>query len=491
MVQRFMVGTPTSSYWLTRFCFQRALGAIYLIAFLIAANQYIPLLGEHGLLPVKVFLPRATFGEAPSIFWINHSDAFITVAIWCGLALSALAVTGISDRWSIWVSVAVWTLLWVIDLSLVNVGQTFYGFGWETILLESGFLAIFLGSSNTKPPRIVLWLLLWVLFRIMFGAGMIKLRGDPCWRDLTCLQYHYETQPLPNPLSWYFHHLPPWWHKTCVLFTHFVELIVPWFLFAPWRRVRAAAGLITIYFQFTLILSGNLSWLNYVTIALCIPCFDDAMLSRVIRVHHAEPAYPPLAHRIAVYVLLAAVMVLSIEPTINLFSREQMMNASFEPLHLVNTYGAFGSVTRQRFEIIIEGTDADTPSDNAPWREYEFKGKPGNPRRRPCIVSPYHWKLDWQMWFAAMSDYRDNPWIVNLVAKLLANDKPVLGLLANNPFPGKPPKFVRAELYLYHFTRSHADGNWWTRERVGHYLPPLSLEDEGFRDLLKEQGWVE
>ncbi|MGO9610697.1 MAG: lipase maturation factor family protein, partial [Verrucomicrobiia bacterium] len=445
----------------------------------------------HGLLPVKLFLPRSTFWEAPGIFWISHSDSFITTAIWSGLRLSVLAVTGLSERWSIWLSVVVWMLLWVIYLSLVNVGQVFYGFGWETILLESGFLAIFLGSSDVKPPRIVLWLLLWVLFRIMFGAGMIKMRGDPCWRDLTCLYYHYETQPLPNPLSWYFHHLPPWWHKTCVLFTHFAELIVPWFLFAPWRKTRAVAGLLTIYFQCTLIVSGNLSWLNYVTIALCIPCFDDAMLSWVFRVSHPEPTYSPLTHRIAVYVLLAVVLVLSIQPAMNLFSREQAMNASFEPLHLVNTYGAFGSITRERYEIIIEGTDSDTATDDASWREYEFKGKPGNPRRRPCIVSPYHWKLDWQMWFAAMSDYRYHPWIINLVAKLLQNDKPVLGLLGNNPFPGKPPKFVRAELYLYHFTDSHADGAWWKREHVGHYLPPLSLENESFRKALKEQGWLE
>ena len=486
-----MEGDKTSSYWLTRWWFQRALGAIYLIAFVIAANQYLPLLGEHGLLPVRLFLPRATFWEAPSIFWIDHSDAFITATIGCGLGLSALAVMGLSERWNLFLSAAVWTLLWLIYLSLVNVGQTFYGFGWETILLESGFLAIFLGSSNTRPPRIVMWLLLWVLFRIMFGAGMIKLRGDACWRDLTCLQYHYETQPLPNPCSWYFHHLPLWWHKTCVLFTHFAELIVPWFLFAPWRRLRAVAGLITIYFQLTLIVSGNLSWLNYVTIALCIPCFDDAMLSRILRIRRGEPSYSPLAHRVAVYLLLGLVVFLSIQPTINLFSREQVMNASFEPLHLVNTYGAFGSVTRERYEIIIEGTDADTPTDDALWREYEFKGKPGNPRRRPCIVSPYHWKLDWQMWFAAMSSYRSHPWIVNLVAKLLQNDKPVLGLLANNPFPNTPPKFVRAELYLYHFTDSHADGAWWKREHVAHYLPPLSLDSESFREVLKEQGWME
>ena len=484
-----METTPTSSYWLTRFCFQRALGAIYLIAFLIAANQYIPLLGEHGLLPVRLFLPRVGFWDAPSIFWLDHSDSFMTAMIWFGLGLSVLAVSGISERWNIPFSAVVWGLLWAIYLSLVNAGQTFYGFGWETILLESGFLAIFFGSSSTKPPRIVLWLLLWVLFRIMFGAGMIKLRGDPCWRDLTCLYYHYETQPLPNPLSWYFHHLPRWWQKTCCFFTLVVELVVPWFLFAPWRRIRAAAGLLTIYFQFTLILSGNLSWLNYVTIALCIPCFDDAMLARVFRIHHAEPTHSPLGHRVAVYVLLSVVLLLSIRPTINLFSREQMMNASFEPLHLVNTYGAFGSVTRERYEIIIEGTDADVPTDDAPWRAYEFNGKPGNPRRRPCIVSPYHWKLDWQMWFAAMSDYRYHPWIINLVAKLLQNDKPVLSLLANNPFPNAPPKFVRAELYLYHFTDSHADGAWWKRKLVGPYLPPLSLDNEDFRRVLQEQGW--
>jgi hypothetical protein len=325
----------------------------------------------------------------------------------------------------------------------------------------------------------------------MFGAGMIKLRGDPCWRDLTCLYYHYETQPLPNPLSWHCHHLPHWWHKTCVFFTHFAELIVPWFLFAPWRRVRALAGLLTIYFQFTLIISGNLSWLNYITIVLCIPCFDDKMFTHVFRVRHEEPTHSPLAHRATVWLLLLLVLVLSIQPAINLFSREQVMNASFEPLHLVNTYGAFGSITRDRYEIIIEGTDAEVPTDAVPWREYEFKGKPGNPRRCPPLVSPYHWKLDWQMWFAAMSDYRYHPWIVNLVAKLLQNDKPVLGLLDNNPFPDAPPRFVRAELYLYHFTESHADGAWWKREHVGHYLPPLSMENESFRDVLKEQGWLE
>ncbi len=487
-----------SQYWLTRFWFQRSLAFIYLLAYLIAANQFIPLLGDHGLQPVSLFLQRVRFSDAPSLFWIDHSDGFITAIIWCGLLLSVVALTGISDAFGMWLSVTVWTLLWVFYLSLSNVGQVFYGFGWEMILLEAGFLAIFLGPTKSKPPVVVMWLLLWVLFRIMFGAGMIKMRGDPCWSDLTCLDYHYETQPLPNPLSWYFHHLPHGIQKASVLFNHFVELIVPWFLFTP-RRVRYVAGGLTLLFQLLLILSGNLSWLNYVTIALCIPCFDDKFLARLtphfisarIPAEEKRPKRLQTAHRAAVIALILLVVVLSAQPAVNLFSRHQVMNASFNPLHLVNTYGAFGSVTRERYEIIIEGTDSDVPHATSLWREYEFKGKPGDVDRRPCVVSPYHYKLDWQMWFAAMSPYQYHPWILNLVAKLLEGDKPVLRLIARNPFPDTPPKYVRAELYRYHFTDSGEKGPWWRRERVGSYLPPLSLDDPEFRRILKQQGWIE
>src|SRR3989442_3669566 len=252
-----------TDFWLTRLCFQRGLGCIHLTAFLIAANQFIPMLGERGLQPVRHFLRHVPLHKAPSLFWINCSDRFITAAIWCGIALSIFAVTGWSESLGLVVSMSAWALLWVIYLSLVNVGQTFYGFGWETMLAETGFLAIFLGSSDTRPPVVVMWLIVWVLFRTMFGAGMIKLRSDPCWRNLTCLFYHHETQPLPNPLSWYLHHLPKSMLKAGVLFNHFVELIVPWFLFAP-RRLRYVAGGITIVFQVLLILSGNLSSLDYI-----------------------------------------------------------------------------------------------------------------------------------------------------------------------------------------------------------------------------------
>src|SRR5919108_5079467 len=426
-----------TEFWLTRFCFQRGLGGIYLIAFLIAANQFIPLLGERGLQPVRLFVRQVPLGRAPTLFYINCSARFITVAIWAGLALSCFTISGFSESFGLAVSMLTWALLWMIYLSLVNVGQTFYGFGWETMLCESGFLAIFLGSSDTRPPAIVMWLIVWVLFRTMFGAGMIKLRADPCWRDLTCLFYHYETQPLPNPLSWYLHYAPRWFHKGGVLFNHLTELIVPWFYFAP-APFCYWAGAITILFQITLILSGNLSWLNYITIMLCIPCFDDHLFARLLSISHSVPAHLTLPHAIAVSVVTAIVLALSWRPARNLFSRRQLMNASFEPLHLVNTYGAFGAVTRERREIVIKGTDAEFADASAQWQEYEFKGKPGGVNRRPCIVSPYHWKLDWQMWFAAMSSPRFHPWILNLVSKFLQNDPVIIDMIARNPFPENP-----------------------------------------------------
>jgi len=462
-----------TEFWLTRLCFQRGLACIYLIAFLIAANQFIPLLGERGLQPVRRFLRHVRFRHAPSLFYIRCSDRFITATIWSGIALSVFALGGFSESFGLAVSMLTWALLWVIYLSLVNVGQTFYGFGWETMLTETGFLAIFLGSSDTHAPVVVMWLILWVLFRTMFGAGMIKLRSDPCWRDLTCLFYHYETQPLPNRLSWYLHHSPRWTHKAGVLFTHFAQLVVPWFYFAPAPLCYWAGGL-TILFQITLILSGNLSWLNYITIVLCIPCFDDRFLTRIIHIPHSMPANMSLPHAIAVGALTVIVLALSWRPARNLFSRRQLMNASFEPLHLVNTYGAFGAVTRERFEVVIKGTDAEVPDANAEWREYEFKGKPGDVNRRPSIVSPYHWRLDWQMWFAAMSPPDLHPWIFPLVEKLLEGEKRILRLFARNPFPNTPPKFIRADWYRYQFTKP-GDRRWWARTYAGEYLPPIAL----------------
>jgi hypothetical protein len=292
---------------------------------------------------------------------------------------------------------------------------------------------------------------------------------------------------MPNALSWYFHQLPLFLHRGAVLFTHFVELIVPFFYFGP-RPFRHWAGLLTIVFQITLILSGNLSWLNYITIVLAIVCFDDSVLPGFGLNALAGPSggWPmPI-----VYALTALVSVLSIRPVMNLLSSRQMMNTSFDSLHLVNTYGAFGSITRTRYELVIEGTDDAVTTPETVWREYLFRGKPSETERQPPVISPYHLRLDWQMWFAAMSPYYDHPWILNLVAKFLQGDAEVLGLLRKNPFPDHPAKQVRVDLYEYHFAPP-GSAEWWTRKRVSSYLPPLTLDHPAFRETLKGQGWYD
>lgn len=490
---------PTSMTWfrsegyaLTRLVFARSLGVVYLIAFLNAVNQFRPLLGDRGLLPVRLFVRNATFREAPSLFIFFPHDRAFAIGAWVGVALSCVVVSGIADAFGTWMVALVWALMWALYLSFVNVGQTFYGFGWESILLEAGFYAIFLGGRYTNPPVILIFLERWLLFRVMFGAGLIKMRGDPCWRHLTCLNYFYETQPMPNPLSWFFNWGPQWTKSGGVLVNHFSELIVPFGYFFP-QPVAMIAGLITIAFQLTIFASGNLSWLNFLTMVLAIPTLDDRFFEKLGL--HAPPANPPaLAYRGVVYALAALVAYLSIQPIRNMISPNQVMNTVYNRLHLVGTYGAFGSITRPRYEVIVEGTDENVILPSTKWREYEFKAKPGATGRMPPQIAPYHLRLDWLMWFAALSNYDQHPWFVNFMAKLLENDRPVLGLLRTNPFPDAPPKFVRAELFEYHFTtpreRSQT-GQWWKRQFVDHYFPPVSLSDPRFRGLLERQGWLE
>jgi Lipase maturation factor len=478
-----------SNYWLARFLFQRGLGVVYFIAFLTAINQFLPLAGEHGLTPVPAFVQRIPFRASPSLFYLFPRDAAFMAAAWIGLALSCLAVVGISDRYSGWFSALVWSLLWLLYISFVNVGQTWYGFGWETMLLEAGFFAIFLGSGGTPVRAIPLWILRWMEFRVMFGAGLIKLRGDSCWRDLTCLNYFYETQPIPNPLSWYFHWAPEWVHKSGVMANHIVELIVPFGLFLP-QPIASVAALTIIAFQLSLMLSGNLSFLNLLTIVIAIPALDARLLAW-IPVHVPSLPQPARATGYIMIALGVAAGLLSIQPVLNMISPNQFMNASFNRLHLVNTYGAFGSITKERYEIVVEGTLDALPTEASQWREYEFKGKPGDVMRPPPQIAPYHLRLDWLMWFAAMGSYERYPWFVNFTAKLLEGDRRVLALLRKNPFPDRPPRNVRSLLYGYRFTtpEEHAQtGAWWKRELQGTWLPPLALDNPRFRQLLQDQG---
>ena len=498
--------TETSPYWLTRFALLRALGFVYLIAFLSLGNQLLPLIGSHGLLPAVDLLeldPRhptrfAAFLDYPTLFWFSCTDAFLMTSCWIGAALSVAVFLGYANAIML-------IALWFLYLSFVQIGQTWYGFGWEYQLLETGFLAIFLCPlldgrpfPRTPPPIVVVWLLRWLLFRVMLGAGLIKLRGDPCWSELSCLDFHLETQPIPHPGSWLYHNLPGWIHRTGVAVNHLVEVVAPFFVFGP-RIARHVAGALMVGFQIVLVSSGNLAFLNWITLVAALACFDDSIWRRIlparlvaISERAAQTSRASRAGLAAVAALAVTVVVLSANPIANLLSNRQIMNTSFDRLHLVNSYGAFGSVGRHRDEVILEGTRDDIVSEATIWREYEWKCKPGDPHRRPCFVTPYHYRLDWLIWFAAMSDYERHPWVVHLIWKLLQNDSGALSLLAGNPFPEGSPKFVRAELYRYEFTDwGDASGAWWKRRRVRDYIAPLSLDNARLRAYLERHGWID
>jgi hypothetical protein len=501
--------TPRSrpSYWLTRFLLLRVLGLVYVAAFASLAWQVLPLVGEQGLLPAGAWLGQlqasagsrlAGFARTPSLFWLDASDPMLLGAALLGLALALPLLLGFANAVQL-------ALLCCLQASFLPVGQLWMGYGWEIQLVETGFLAVFLcplasgrAFPASPPPAAVIWLFRWLVFRIMLGAGLIKLRGDPCWRELSCLFYHFETQPIPNPLSRSFHLLPPLLLQAGVLMNHAAELVAPWLAFGP-RRVRHAAGALMLAFQAMLIASGNLSFLNWLTIVPILACFDDSLLRRVLpralveRARAASAAArEPRGRPALMAALVGLVAVLSVGPVENLLSSGQRMNTSFTRIPLVNTYGAFGSVGRTREEIVFEGTLDAAPDETARWRAYEFPCKPGDPARRPCIVSPFQPRLDWQIWFAAMATPEQYPWTLHFVWKLLHADPGVLRLLAADPFAGERPRFVRARFYRYAFARrGEGGGAWWTRELLGDWLPPLSREDPRLRRFLILQGWLE
>ncbi len=456
------------SYWLTRFVILRWIGCVYAVAFFAAAKQILSLIGSHGLLPLDSFLARvqnalgsmsAGFVRLPSLFWFGHSDAVLQLAAWAGFALSCVVVAGYANA-------IVMAVLWALYMSFVHVGQDWYGYGWEIQLLETGFLAIFLCPlldgrpfPKREPPLMVIWLFRWLIFRIMLGAALIKLRGDVVWRDLTALYYHFETQPIPNPLSRWFHFLPHWMLKAGVLFNYLAELIAPWFAFYP-CIARRIAGVIMVAFQVTLILGGNLSFLNWLTIVPALACFDDGFWAKLLPRALADraaiagaAAQPSLPMRGAAWTVAVIVGMLSVQPVVNMISARQIMNTSFDPLDLVNTYGAFGSVGRERLNVVFEGTDADAPDARAAWKAYPYLALPVELNRMPRQIAPYQPRLDWQMWFASMSAPSEYPWTLHLVWKLLHNDPGALSLFGGNPFPQKPPRYIRAVLYRYEFAR--------------------------------------
>jgi Lipase maturation factor len=495
------------TYWLTRFMILRLLGIVYAVAFLVAINQILPLIGSHGLTPVGIYLKRvsatlgseaAGFMRLPSLFWIWHSDAVLLSLAWAGLILSLVVVAGFANA-------PLLGVLWFLYMSFVHIGQEWYGYGWEIQLTETGFLAIFLCPLvDMRPfpkrptPLPIIILFRWLIFRIMVGAGLIKLRGDEIWRHGTALYYHFETQPIPGPLSRWFHFLPRVALKIGVWFNWLAELIAPFFVFWP-RLARHIAGVIIVLLQVILIVSGNLSFLNWLTIIPALACFDDGFWARLlprVLVHKAEHASvnaetsKPMIT--TAWVITALIAILSFQPIANMLSPGQIMNTSFDPLDLVNTYGAFGTVGQERLNLIFEGTMDDDSTDNANWKPYIYKGQPVLLDKRPPQIAPYQLRLDWQMWFAAMSSSEEYPWTFNLAWKLLHNDRGALSLFASNPFPGKPPRYVRAVLYRYTFARQGNPQNvWWTRERLYVWMLPTSLKDTVLEDYLRAEGWIQ
>ena len=505
MAAQNFTGTP-SSYWLTRFVILRLLGVVYAVAFLVAINQLIPLIGANGLLPLDIYLKDwvqaagstgAAFVHLPSVFWFWHSDTALLTVAWTGFILSLVMVAGYTNA-------PILGVLWFLYMSINHAGQDWYGYGWEIQLTETGFLAIFLCPlldmrpfPRRPPPLPVIFLFRWLAFRIMLGAGLIKLRGDASWRNGTALYHFFETQPIPGPLSRWFNFLPLVVLKIGVWVNWLAELAAPFFVFWP-RIARHIAGMVIIAFQLILILGGNLSFLNWLTIIPALACFDDSFWTRILpkgliekaafAAGHAEESTPMFTTAWGITVIIA---LLSIQPVMNMLSPAQMMNSSFDPLDLVNTYGAFGSVGEERLNVVFEGTTDDTTNNKARWRPYLYKYLPVLLDKRPPQIAPYQPHLDWQMWFAAMSTADQYPWTFNLTWKLLHNDPGAISLFDGNPFPGKPPRYIRAILYRYHFVKpGNPQGLFWTREELGEWIPAVSADDPLLVKYLKYQHWI-
>lgn len=480
------------TYFTARDLFLRALGAIYFIAFVSLWFQIDGLAGEQGILPIGQHLQLArqelggdAFSFFPTLCWLNSSDAFLQFLCGAGAVVSVLLMAGLAPVLSL-------SLLFVLYLSLTVAGQTFLRFQWDILLLEAGFLAIFFApfrwrmNREDEAPfsRIGFFLLKLLLFKLMLMSGVVKVTsGDDSWWNLTALDYHYWTQPLPTLAGWWSDQHPEWLKKFSVAFCLVVEIVAPFFIWAPRRLRHVAAGLL-IALQIAIALTGNYCFFNLLTIALCLLLLDDALLAQMGKPFRREIRGPRSARALPFAAIAVLVMTLPInavyiwlafKPELEWPQPFAAIAGRIEPFRIVNGYGLFRVMTKTRPEIVIEGS-----ADGSDWRPYEFKWKPGALENAPRWVAPHQPRLDWQMWFAALGSYRQNPWFVRLVERLLRNAPAVTSLLAHNPFPDNPPRYVRARLYEYRFTTGEEHrktGRWWKREEAGEYLPAVSLEN--------------
>jgi predicted DCC family thiol-disulfide oxidoreductase YuxK len=456
----------------------RGIALVYVLAFLSLLPQIRALAGSDGILPLAPYLEaaradlgREAYVRLPTLFWLRADDAALVGACAAGAlaALSALAGRFVTPALA---------GAFAIYLSLVYAGQTFMSFQWDLLLLEAGFLACLMGTRQPLVP----WLVRLLAFKFMFLGGAVKLlSGDPNWANLSALDYHFETQPLPTPLAWYAHHLPTVVHRAGVIATFAIELVLPFLLFAPRRpRLLAAWGIIVL--EAAIALTGNYNFFNLLTVLLCVCTFEDRDLPRWPR-RVATPAAPRPRTRLAFAAICAPLVLANVGHAATPFSCGHMpaaldrLTAALAPFCISNAYGVFAVMTTERLEIRVEGSD-----DGRRWQAYEFRYKPGDPARRPALVAPHQPRLDWQMWFAALGTPDQNPWFGNFLVRLLEGSADVRALLAGDPFAGHAPRFVRAELDRYRFTtpaQRTQNGAWWTREPVGSYFPAISLQAAG------------
>ena len=469
----FSALTPQpAAFAATRWWFLRLVGLIYFIAFLSLWQQVGGLLGSHGIQPAAELMTAArryfggvNFWQWPTVCWFNTSDGFLRALCGTGTLLALLVIVDVATLPAL-------AGLWLLYLSLCTVGDVFLGYQWDALLVETGLLAALFAPGS----RTLLWLLRWLLFRLMFSAGVVKLAsGDALWRSLKTLTIHYETQPLPTWIGWWAHQLPEWWQRFSCGGMFVIELAAPCLIFAPRRWRFAGAGAI-VGLMGLIALTGNYCFFNLLTVALCFLLLDDEALpawSR--RLARWRPA-APIGWRGILVPVAIFLLVLSIPPLVGAFRarvtwpRWMTVGAAWRS---VNGYGLFASMTNPRYEIVIEGS-----ADGEHWRAYEFRDKPGDLHHRPGFVAPHQPRVDWQMWFAALGRYQNNSWLLNFCGRLLQGEPAVVRLLAENPFPEHPPRLIRAQLYEYHWTdpaTRRTTGAWWRRELKGEYCPVLSL----------------
>ncbi len=477
-VTRVLWGVPLQPerYDLVSWLFLRGLGLIYVAAFYSVAVQVLGLVGSDGILPLSGYLDAARNGlgdsatwQLPTLFWIDSRDSVLVLGAWAGVALGLLVTLGLFVRPSL-------IALYVLYLSYTYAGQRFMSFQWDMLLIEAGFLAIFL----TGGSRIVVWLYRLLLFRFVFLSGVVKvLSGDAYWHNLTALDYHFWTQPLPSPLAWYAAQLPGWMLAGMTAATLVVELVLVFLIFLP-RRPRMVGAALILTFQLGIVATGSYNFFNLLTMLFCLFLFDDQALRRVVPASLAARVArnAPRPKRMAT--ALAAALALVVGPvglnqiwaplTGRSLPLADAVQAAVAPLLIANSYGVFAVMTTTRPVIVIEGSD-----DGKTWRDYVLPYQTGPVDRAPAWNVPYQPRLDWQLWFAAFEGLGHNLWIQNLMLRLLEGSQSVEGLFADNPFPDHPPRYVRAELYDYRFAPP-GGAAWWQRRLEGAYFPPVSLE---------------